>query len=88
MESFCVKQNNSPAASLSFDMSYVGSRVVGSYLFTTVTSFILDTLLGIRRIELAAMESFCVKQNNSPAASLSFDLSHVGSKVMGSYLLH
>jgi hypothetical protein len=33
MESFCVKQNNSPAASLLFDVSYVGSRVVGSYLF-------------------------------------------------------
>jgi hypothetical protein len=47
MESFCVKQNNSPVTSLSFDMSYVGSRVVGSYLFTTVTSFLLDTLLGI-----------------------------------------
>ena len=27
--------------------TYVGSRVVGSYLFTTVTSFLLDTLLGI-----------------------------------------
>jgi len=39
MESFCIEQNNSPAASLSFDMAYVGSRVVGSYLFTTVTSF-------------------------------------------------
>ena len=36
MESFCVKQNNPPAASLSFDMSYVGSRVGGSYLFTTL----------------------------------------------------
>jgi hypothetical protein len=47
MELFCVKQNNSPAASLLFDMLYVGSRVVGSYLFTTVTSFLLDTLLGI-----------------------------------------
>jgi len=47
MESFCIKQNNSPAASLSFDMSYVGSRVVGSYLFTTATSFLLDSLLGI-----------------------------------------
>jgi len=47
MESFCVKQNNFPAASLSFDMSYEGSRVVWSYLFTTVTSFLLDTLLGI-----------------------------------------
>ena len=47
MELFCVNQNNSPAASLLFDMLYVGSRVVGSYLFTTVTSFLLDTLLGI-----------------------------------------
>jgi hypothetical protein len=47
MESFCVKQINSPAASLSFDMSYMGSRVVESYLITTVKSFLLDTLLGI-----------------------------------------
>ena len=47
MESFCVKQNNSPAASLLFDMSYVESRVVGSYLITMMTSFLLDTLLGI-----------------------------------------
>jgi hypothetical protein len=47
MEALCVKQNNSPAASLLFDMSYVGSRVVGSYLFTMMTSFLLDTLLGI-----------------------------------------
>ena len=42
-----LNQNNSSAASLSCDMSFVGSRVVGSYLFTTVTSFLLDTLLGI-----------------------------------------
>jgi hypothetical protein len=33
----CI-QNNSPATFLSFDMSYVGSRVEGSYLlFTTLT---------------------------------------------------
>ena len=47
MESFCVKQNNAPAAFLSFDMSYVGSRVGELYLFTMMTSFLLDTLLGI-----------------------------------------
>ena len=47
MELFCVNQNNFPAASLSFDMLHVGSRVEGSYLFTTVTSFLFDTLLGI-----------------------------------------
>jgi len=32
MESFCVKQNNSPDASLSFDMSQVGSASYCSYV--------------------------------------------------------
>jgi len=32
MESFCVKQNNSPAASLLYDMAYLGSASYRSYV--------------------------------------------------------